>query len=369
MTQLGCSSSKRPFGQAQFKSMSSTFNSIYPRIYAFDTLYAAYLRARRGKRKQPAVQRFEQNLEGELIQLQNELIWQSYQTSPYRVFLVHEPKRRQVAALPFRDRIVQQSLIAAIEPIWERRFIDDSYACRPGRGTHRGADRAQLFLRQVSRKHGRAYALKADIAKYFASIDHGILRRLLRRHIACSDTLWLCDEIIASTEPVGARNGCGLPIGNLTSQLWANIYLHELDRFAKHELKARRYVRYMDDFVLIHHDKKQLHDARARIEKYLWSNLRLQTNSKTQVYPISRYRGRGLDFLGYRIWPNYRKLRRDSVCRMKKSIKSLQALYADDAITLPEISQRIASWKGHAQHANSDALIEKLFSTAVFKKK
>lgn len=254
-----------------------TYNHLFEAIYQFDTLYDAYVRARKGKRDRKEVLEFEQNLEGELIQLQNELIWDQYKTGAYRTFHVFEPKARLVAALPFRDRVVQHALVGTIEDIWERRFIHHSYACRPGRGMHMGANQAQQWLREVQAAHGRVYCLKADVAKYFPSINHEVLMGLLSRRISCTRTLKLCRAILASWNP-------GLPIGNLTSQLWANIYLHELDTFMKQHIGAQRYIRYMDDFLVIDHDKEYLHRVRQLAEHWLWETLRLRLNNKTQVF-------------------------------------------------------------------------------------
>lgn len=277
--------------------MAKTYKNIYPAIYSFESLYEAYLRARKGKRYRSEVLRFAGHLEGNLIQLQNELIWKMYKTGRYREFYIYEPKLRLVAALPFRDRVIQHALVAAIEPIWESRFIFDSYACRVGKGTHAGADRAQYFLRREQQRSGRIYILKGDINKYFASIDHTILKQLLRRRIACPDTLGLLDEIIDSTP------NPGIPIGNLTSQLFANIYLHELDKFVKYTLKEPSYMRYMDDFIVVHHDKAHLQRIRWVVEAFLESRLKLVTNDKTQAFPVAAKTGRALDFLGYKIWP------------------------------------------------------------------
>ena len=346
--------------------MAKTYNNLFPQIYAFENLHAAYLRARKGKRDRHEVRRFEQDLEGNLIQLQNELIWGEYKTGRYRCFMVEEPKRREVAALPFRDRVVQHALVGVIEPLWERRFIADSYACRPGRGTHRGADRAQAMLRKVKREHGQVYALKADIAKYFASIDHAVLKQLLRRRIACRRTLALADSIIDSTSAQVAHPGVGLPIGNLTSQLWANVYLHELDEFVKHGLRERHYVRYMDDFVVIHHDKAHLHQVRAQIETFLADTLRLRTNSKTQVFPVGAIGGRALDFLGYRIWPTHRKLRKSSISRITRTLRRFQRWYAAGRIALARVRASVMSWLAHAAQANARGLVRYVLSRARF---
>lgn len=308
--------------------MAKTYNNLYPDIYSFESLHAAYMLARRGKRERREVQKFEQDLEGNLIQLQNELIWGMYQTGHYRQFIVNEPKERLVAALPFRDRVLQHSLVSVIEPIWERRFIFDSYACRPGKGTHKGADRAEAMLRKVKREHSHVYVLKADISKFFYSIDHGVMKSLVRRRIRCRRTLKLIDGIIDSTAMPGDPHPVGLPIGNLTSQLFANVYLNELDEFVKHVLREKNYLRYMDDFLIVHHDKAHLHRIRAQIERFLWERLRLKTNSKTQVFPVGERFGRAVDFLGYRIWTTHRRIRKSSISRITRTLKRLRRQYA-----------------------------------------
>lgn len=346
--------------------MAKTYKHLFPQIYAFDNLHAAYFRARRGKRERAEVQRFELDLEGEIIQLQNELIWGGYRTGPYYRFNVYEPKAREVASLPFRDRVLQHALVHVIEPIWESRFIADNYACRPGRGTHRGADRVQAMLRKVQREHGRPYVLKADIAKYFASIDHAILKRLFRKHIACAQTLALLDHVIDSANAIPGICGVGLPIGNLTSQLAANVYLHELDLFVKHQLREVHYVRYMDDFVIIGHDKSHLHRLRARIEDFLWRELRLKTNNKTQVFPVALICGRALDFLGYRIWPTHRKLRKSSISRISLTLRKLQTQYRAGQVSLARIASSVTSWVAHASQANTWGLRNKLLQSFVF---
>ncbi len=343
--------------------MAKTYKNIYPHIYAFDALHAAYRRARKGHRGCREILRFEQELESNLIQLQNELIWGTYRTGTYRYFEILEPKKRLVAALPFRDRVVQHALVAAIEPIWERRFISDSYACRIGRGMHTGANQAQRFLRQVKRQHGKVYVYKADIAKYFASIDHAVLAGLLQKHVACRKTLTLIHEIIDSS---GGRSG--IPIGNLTSQLFANIYLHELDVFVKNTLREKRYIRYMDDTVIVHHDKRHLKEIRTQIEVFLESRLKLQTNSKSQIYPVAMLCGRPLDFLGYRIWTTHRRLRKSSVNRMRRSLKTMVRQYAKGDISIEKIKLRIASWLGHAKHADSFRIRAKLLNHTIFRR-
>lgn len=347
--------------------MAKTYGNLFPQIYDFQALHEAYRRARRGKRDRHDVKRFELDLEGELIQLQNELIWGMYETGRYRRFKVYEPKEREVAALPFRDRVLQHSLVAAIEPIWEKRFIHESYACRPGKGTHAGADRAQAMLRKVKREHGHVYVFKADISKFFYSIDHEILRQLVRKRIRCKQTLGLIDQIIESTVCDSSRR-VGLPIGNLTSQLFANAYLHELDCFVKHQLREKLYIRYMDDFCVIHHDKAHLQQVRREVEAFLWDALRLKTNAKTQVFPVGTVFGRALDFLGYRIWPTHRKLRRSSISRITRSLRLLQKKYAKGLVGLDRISQSVNSWLAHANKADAFGLRRALLTKFTFSK-
>ena len=355
-----------PRGPFDF-TMAKTYNNLFPQIYDFEALHAAYLRARAGKRSRREVQQFEQDLEGNLIQLQNELIWDQYQIGAYLPFKVYEPKERNVAALPFRDRVVQHALVAVIEPLWERRFISDSYACRPGRGTHLGADRAQAMLRKVKREHSKVSVFKADIAKYFQSIDHSILKGLMRKRIACKRTLALLDHIIDSANSLSSHiPGVGLPIGNLTSQLCANIYLHELDEFIKHALREKHYARYMDDFIVVHPDKAHLQRVRVQVEDFLAQRLRLKTNHKTQVFPLSVLHGRALDFLGYRIWTTHRRLRKSSISRITLTLRTLQRQYADGCISLERVGQSVTSWVAHAMHADALGLRTRLLGRFAF---
>ena len=362
-----CSATVRP-RRLICRVMAKTYNNLYSQVHSFEALHAAYLRARKGKRQREEVQRFEQDLEGNLFNLQNHLIWGSYRMGDYRTFQVSEPKERQVASLPFADRVVQHALVAVIEPIWERRFVADSYACRPRKGTHRGADRAQAMMRSVKRTHGKVYALKADISKYFASIDHAVLRDLLRKRIACKRTLAMLDAVIDSANQITAKHGVGLPIGNLTSQLFANIYLHELDEFVKHGLREKNYARYMDDFVVLHHDKAHLQRVRSVIEAFLEHRLHLRTNQKTQVFPVSALAGRALDFLGYRIWPTHRRLRVGSIARIKRTMTQLRGWFARGMVSLGRVRQSVASWLAHAQAADTHGLRTWLLNGFVFSK-
>lgn len=343
-----------------------THSNVFDRVTSFDALHAGYLRARRGKRRSWSCRVFERDLEENLIHLQNELIWGEYRTGPYRSFEVTEPKRRTITALQhFRDRVVQQSLVAALEPLWERSFIGTSYACRPGRGAHAGANRAQLMMRQCLREQGALFALKADVRKYFASIDHGHLKWIVRRKLSDPKVLALLDGIIDSYCEPGTP-GKGIPIGNLVSQLLANIYMDQLDHYVKEQCRERYYVRYMDDFVVLHHDKRHLQALRLRLERYLADHLALELNRKTGVFPIATRRGRGLDFLGYHLWPHTRRLRKASLKRLKRRIRSSARKYSRGEIGMGEVKQHLHSMIRHAQHGNAEAAITKTLQQTSF---
>lgn len=331
-----------------------TFKRLYPLIYAFDNLYAAYLKARRGRRYDGEVLWFSMRLENELSQLYRELQTETYETGEYRTFIVCEPKRREVAALPFRDRVVHHAICNVIEPRFDRTFIAHSYACRVGKGTHAGAHQITAWLRQLHRQGVEPYVLQADVQSYFASVDHETLIGILARKIACPRTLRLLTGIIRGA----GRDGKGIPIGNLTSQLFANIYLNELDQFVKHDLRAKHYLRYMDDFVILHADKGKLRRWRYRIGAFLRNRLQLQLNERTRLFPASQ----GIDFLGYRIWRTHRLLRKRSVRDMRRKLRRFEWQYAAGEISCERIEASIQSWLGHARHADTYNLRRRMFA-------
>lgn len=333
--------------------------NIYPAVCDFGNLHQAYLKARRGKRHLNETLRFEARLEDNLTKLSEDLQLGLYETGEYRTFHVTEPKLRLISALPFRDRVAQHSLITQIEPFIDKRFIDHSYACRIGKGAHKGANTAQRWLQSVTTKYGTAYCLKMDVAKYFASIDTEVLKDQLATYIGDRNALTMWYEILDSW-------GRGLPIGNLTSQLGANIYLNGLDQFVKHELRLSNYARYMDDAVIVHHDKLFLAEALHRIRAYLNDVLHLRLNNKTQIFPVRIENGRALDFLGYRIWPSHKRLRKDSVKRMRRRLKVLTKRFRVYRVDHDDVKQRLSSWLGHAKHADSHKIAAILLREAVF---
>lgn len=334
----------------------------------------AYREARKNKRYRDEVLEFTERLEENLIEIQNELIWKTYRVGRYREFYVYEPKKRLIMALPFKDRVVQWAVYQVLNPLIEIRYILDSYACRVGFGAHRAVQRLQYWLRKMERRHDKVYILKMDISKYFYRVDHDILIKILTNIIKDKDLLWLLKTIIDSNGnkfglPLDTTDlesdrveNIGMPIGNLTSQMFANLYLNELDQFMKHQLRARYYMRYMDDSLMLHWDKKYLWQIKQEIERFLDEHLRLNLNGKTTVRTISQ----GIDWVGYRVWPTHVKLRKSTAQKMKKRLKYLQKAYAKGEVGFDEINASVQSYLGFMKHCDSYNLRKKLFETLFF---
>jgi len=347
--------------------------NLYDEICSFSNLLLAAKMAQRGKRHQPGVAAFNHDLEGNLLRVQQELIGRAYVPGAYRTFKIRDPKTRLISAAPYRDRVVHHALCNVVEPIFERVFIHDSYANRKGKGTHAAVDRLTHFMQNAD------YCLKCDIFRYFPAIDHAILKGLLRRKVGCEGALWLADTLIDGSnhqeevnlyfagddlfEPFERRRG--LPIGNQPSQFFANVYLNPLDHFVKEQLGCRAYIRYVDDFVVLSDDKAELHRIYAEICDFLGSNLRLRIHPrKHSVVPVTT----GVDFLGYRIYPDHRLLRRSSGFRFARNLRKMQIDYQCGRISQKEVTQRVVSWIGHASHADTYGLRTALFDRAVFRR-
>lgn len=314
---------------------------LWNRIIALDNLYDAYRAARKGKRWQSKVQRFEKNTIANLLQLQVDLDSGHFTTSKYRTKKVWEPKERDIFILPFYpDRIVQHALLQILIPIWDPLFIEQSYACRPGYGMHAAS---RLTMRYVRRYR---YFFKADVRKFYPSIDHGVLKLVLRKKIKCRKTLALLDNIIDSFP--GGKN---TPIGNYTSQWFGNLYMNELDQWLRHSKKVRAYVRYNDDFVIFSDDKAWLHKLKADTEQFLAERLRLKY-SRWFVAPVTQ----GVDFVGYRHFRSHVLLRKSTATRVKRRVRSLPKRLDRGDITLDQFRSSIASTEGWLKWANTKNL-------------
>jgi len=336
----------------------------YEKVCSYKNLLAAFKKSRRGKRGKDSVAKFEASLLEALHLLNAMLVNKTYKMSPYLTFEVVEPKRREVMSAAFKDKIVQHSLCDnVLEERLTRTFIYDNYANQCGKGTHFGLDRLTEFMRRHYRKHGASgWVLKCDIGKYFYSIRHDILKEKIRKFVADTDTLWLIDLIIDSTDDPG------IPIGNQTSQWFAVLYLNDMDHFIKEKLGIKYYGRYMDDFYLIHESKEYLQYCRGEIEKHV-EKLGLYLNAKTNIFPLKN----GIDFLGFHMYLTetgkvIRKVRRKSKNNTRRRLKRMKGLLAAEKITMKEIHDSYQSWRGHAQKGDTyhlirdmDALYNNLF--------
>jgi retron-type reverse transcriptase len=348
-----------------------SYTNLYPELVSFPNLYHACRQAARGKRRTPAVASFEYNLEANLVELQEALKSQTYQPGAYYSFYIRDPKRRLISAAPFRDRVVHHALCQVIEPIFERAFIGASYANRVGKGTHKALDQAQAFAR------GYPYVLQCDVRQFFPSVDLAILEGLLGRKIADPQVMWLCRQILNSGAGVlraeyemvyfpgddllAAVRPRGLPIGNLTSQFWANVYLNELDQFVKRELHCRAYLRYCDDFLLFAHSKRQLWAWKAAIQQRLAAlRLTLHQGSST-VYPVTN----GVPFLGFRLYPDHRRLLRRNGMAFARRQRRCHRQIARGQMTRSEWETRLRGWIAHARHGDTWGLRRALLSTPV----
>ena len=298
---------------------------------------------KKGKRDKDYVTEFERNLEQNLISLREELTSERWQPGKYSRFFVEDPKRRLINAPPFRDRVVHHAVSTLLIRIWDPTFPFGSFACRAGKGTHAAADRMQQFMRRYPT--GSGYVLQLDVKSYFASIDHEILIGLVAKRIRDRRFMRLIRQIVESYED---SPGVGIPLGNLTSQVFANIYLHELDMFAKHDLRIKHYIRYMDDVALVHEDKRQLWEWRDAIEAFLADHLRLQLHQvKQTLTPVDC----GVKYLGYRVYRDHIKVLSRNVQRAYKRLEQMEAGTFDG-----DARSSIASWIGYTKHADCHGL-------------
>ncbi len=345
--------------------------NLFDAIASFPALRAAALRAAAGKRTKPGVAAFLANLEKEVLRLERELKAGCYHPGRYKTIEIFAPKHRIVSAAPFRDRVVHHALCAVCEPIFERGFIFDSYANRIGKGTHRAVSRYESFRDRFR------HVLRCDVYRYFPSIDHEILKRDLRRRIACPRTLELADCIIDGSNPqepvhlyypgddlfTPFERRRGLPIGNLTSQFLANLYLDGFDHFCKEILRVKGYLRYVDDFALFHDDPEQLTDWQRHIDRFfVGRRLRLHPK-KTWIAETNE----ATTFLGFVLLPDgRRRLPEDNVRRFRNRLRALRMRWRQGQVQRKEIKQRVGAWIAHAEHANTWRLRHAIFRGGLF---
>ena len=349
--------------------MPTRHPDLFGGIAEFGALMRATRRAVRGKRGKPGAAAFMAGLETEVLRLERELLTGTWRPGRYVEIEVFEPKPRIVSAAPFRDRVVHHALCAVVEPIFERGFIFDSYANRSGKGTHRAIERYERY------RDRHRHVLRCDIYRYFPAIDHQTLKTDLRRRISCPRTLWLLDAVIDGSNPqepvhihypgddllTPLARRRGLPIGNLTSQFFANVYLDGLDHFAKEVLRAP-YLRYVDDFALFNDEPEVLAEWRTRIAGYL-ARRRLSLHPhKTAILPADA----PSTFLGFVLLPGGRRLPEENVRRFRNRLRGLRDRYHAGTIDLDKVMLHIRSWVAHAGHADTWRLREAIFRDTVF---
>jgi retron-type reverse transcriptase len=345
------------------------YGNLWSSIIDFENILIAAKKAQRGKRFRENILAFNHNLESELFQLQTELESKTYCPGEYHTFILQESKKRLISAAPYRDRVVHHALCNIITPIFESTLISDTYANRTGFGTHRALKQFIKFSRSSK------YVLQCDIRKYFPSIDHEILKSIIRRKIKCKDTLWLIDTIIDHSnaqEPIieyfpdddllsPFERRRGLPIGNLTSQFFANIYLSGFDHFVKETLKSKKYLRYVDDFALFSDDWQFLADARLEIESYL-STLRLKIHPIKSQLSATQY---GTSFVGFRIFPTRIRVRTENLRRARKRLRKLQQTYTLGSLSQTQLHNSLKSWFAHLRYANTWNLRQRISSSLI----
>jgi len=352
--------------------VAKTYRGLWPLVVSWENLVEAYRRCRRRKRSKPEAAAFEFAWESELLNLQRELIDGTYTPGEYVNFYIFEPKQRKISAAPFRDRVVHHAVVRVLELLFERRFIFDSYACRRGKGTHRALDRAQGYLRRYR------YYLKTDVVRFFPNVDHDVLLGIIGQHIRDERLMDLIRRIVASGDGVlrdEATNELfpgddllallrprGLPIGNLTSQFFANVLLDVVDHFVKEERQVPGYVRYADDLLLFGDDKQQLWQWRDDLSKRL-CDLRLKLHRhKTHVGRCAN----GVTFLGLILFRDGRRLPQEAISRFSRRIRRLRWLRSKRKLPFAQIRASLKAWLHHAQQTNSAGIRRALWRRVKF---
>lgn len=339
--------------------MPNTIRNVYNEKLTFDKLLQAHLRARKQKVRKAEVIKFEMNLENNITNLLHHLQNNTYQVGQYRSFYVKEPKLRKIEALPYQDRIVHQWYVEEfIKPNIVPKFIKDTYACITNRGTHKAIDAVQKYMCICKRNWGNYWILKCDIHKYFYSIDPNILFNIMKKYIQDKKLLNLTHKFIFDNR----TENIGIPIGNYTSQFFANIYLNELDQYVKHQLKIKYYVRYMDDFIFLLKDKKSCIKVKKLVEEFVNNNLKLDLNEKSRYYPCNQ----GVNFCGYRIWPTHRLLRNRCKRKILKKVRKWNIIWQSGNLDFSIVMPSLQSWIGHTKHADSYNFRKKVLKLAKF---
>lgn len=345
--------------------------NVFDQIFSMENLYAALEDASSGRRYNRDVLYFNLNAWEMLNDIRQEVYSGMYSIERYFIFYVYEPKKRMIMSIRFRHRVVQWAVYRVVNPLLVKGYIKDSYGCIADRGNLRAMQRLRYWLTQVSRRDERWYYLKLDISKYFYRISHRILKKILAKKIKDDRLLRVLDAIIdCGHTPFGLPPGkgpgdvpmeerlydVGMPVGNLMSQMFANLYLDVLDQFCKRVLRIRHYVRCMDDVIILSDSKAQLREWKDRIAAFLAEELALQLNKKTCIRPVSQ----GIEFVGYRVWADRAVIRKSTTLHMKKVLRAKKEAYRAKEITLEQASDPLTAYLGMLKHCDCEAFRNKL---------
>lgn len=334
---------------------------MFEEVTSSASLFQAWEEFKKEKRKKLDVGQFEKNLETNIFDLQRQLLNKTYKHSDYFGFYIRDPKVRHIHKATVKDRIIHHALFKVLNPIFEPTFVYHSYSCRKGKGTHLGFKRLAALARRLSKNYTQdCWALKCDIKKFFDSVDHQILLAIIESKVKDPDLIWLIKEIIQSyhTEP-----SKGIPIGNLTSQLFANVYLNQLDQFIKQKLKVKYYLRYADDFILLSPNKELLTAYLNEINLFLEQELKLSLHpNKIQLRKLSW----GIDFLGYVALPYHQVIRTKTKKRIFRKVKEKVGSFNENKIEETTLNQSLQSYLGILTHANAYKLEQSLRNNIFF---
>lgn len=340
--------------------MPKTIKNCFYENLTFSNLLKAHKRARKHKVYKDEIIKFELDLENNIINLLNNIKNKKYHLGNYREFKIYEPKERLIKSLPYVDRIVHQWYIEEfIKPFILPKLITSTFACISNRGTHNAVLEVEKYMRIYNRNYGDFWILKCDISKFFYSINPYILFDILKKYISDKELLKFTKLLIFDNVD---NSNIGIPIGNYTSQFFANIYLNELDQFVKRTLKVKYYVRYMDDFIILAKTKNDCIHLKADIENFLSTKLHLSLNNKSRYYPYKM----GVNFCGYRIFTTHKLLRTNSKKKIKKNVKKWNSHYKNNSLNIPNTVQSLNSWLGHSSHCNSFKLQNKILNSCNF---
>ncbi len=343
-----------------------TYNNLFDKLCSYENLLEAFNKAKKGKTTLLYVIEFNKNLKENLLQLQKELREQTYKPEKLTSFIIKDPKLRTISKSIFRDRIVHHAIVQILEPIFDPTFIYDSYANRIGKGTSKALERCQLFLRQVSRNgsnklgksqnnHIKGYVFKADIRKYFGNINQEVLLNIIKEKVKDEKVISLVKIVLDNFD--AEIKGIGMPLGNLTSQFFANVYLNELDQFIKHNLKAKYYIRYVDDFIIIHRSREVLEFYKKQINEFIIKNLKIELHpDKSKIIHLSQ----GIPFVGFRVFYYHKVLRKGAQRRIKIRLKEWKEIKEKEMIDRSKALESLLGWSACAVNGDTYYLRKKL---------